>query len=544
MTAKAPGRLAVAPQDIHHADPEIATQIYAGYFAFAGKVINTHGHLPFEIAPRDQNWEREFTSFGWLGHLRAANSALANANARAIANDFLLHAAKSEPSFEARVVTRRLLAFLSHAPMILEGADETFSRRFMRELAQTKILLEHEIAFGLAGEDRLFAAIALAEYDVCTRAKPGAQRKSTARLVRELDRQILPDGGHISRNPDTLIRLLLDLLPLRQAYVAQAVPVPDPLVNAIDRMLPMLRLLRHGDGTLALFNGMGFIAPDRLAALLAYDDVKAQALVNAPHSGYQRIECNGSTLIIDAGRVPPADFATCAHAGCLSIEFSVLNQKIIANCGTPSPRHPIARGPARVTAAHSTLTIDDTSSCHFAGSKGLEASFKDEILSGPVRVAIERQPMPKRVRIRLAHDGYVDRFGFVHERRLALSNDGLRLDGEDRVRPAAGLAAPKSRPYAIRFHIHPDARLEGVDKHSVLLVLPDGRRWIFKTADVPIAIEESISFATWHGPSPCDQLVIYSDTEQKERIAWCLRHFDEQVGLQERAAVKELALQD
>ncbi len=161
--------------------------------------------------------------------------------------------------------------------MILDGADEVFSHRFMRELARAKILIEHEIAFGLAGEDRLFAAIALAEYDVCTRAKSGAQRKSTARLVRELDRQILPDGGHISRNPDTLIRLLLDLLPLRQAYVAQAVPVPDPLVNAIDRMLPMLRLLRHGDGTLALFNGMGFIAPDRLAALLAYDDVNAQA---------------------------------------------------------------------------------------------------------------------------------------------------------------------------------------------------------------------------------------------------------------------------
>ncbi len=428
--------------------------------------------------------------------------------------------------------------------MILDGADEIFSRRFMRELARTKIMLEHEIAFGLAGEDRLFAAIALAEYGICTRSKAGAQRKSTARLVHELDRQILPDGGHISRNPDTLIRLLLDLLPLRQAYIAQAVPVPDPLVNAIDRMLPMLRLLRHGDGTLALFNGMGFIAPDRLATLLAYDDVKAQALINAPHSGYQRIECNGSILVIDAGRVPPAEFSTCAHAGCLSIEFSVANQKIIANCGTPDPRHPIARGPARVTAAHSTITIDDTSSCHFAGSKGLESFFTDESLSGPLRVAIERQPMPKRVRMRLAHDGYVARFGLVHERRLALSNDGLRLDGEDRVRPAAGVAAPQPRPYAVRFHIHLDVRLEGIDERSVLLILPDGRRWIFGTLDVPIAIEESISFATSDGPSPCDQLVIYSDTQQRERIAWRLRRLDEQAPYQERAAAAELAMQE
>ncbi len=49
MNAKAPDQLLIAPQDIRTADPTIATEIYAGYFAFAGKVINTHGHLPFEI---------------------------------------------------------------------------------------------------------------------------------------------------------------------------------------------------------------------------------------------------------------------------------------------------------------------------------------------------------------------------------------------------------------------------------------------------------------------------------------------------------------
>ena len=37
-------------------------------------------------------------------------------------------------------------------------------------------------------------------------------------LVAEIERQILPDGGHISRNPGALIELLLDFLPLRQAF--------------------------------------------------------------------------------------------------------------------------------------------------------------------------------------------------------------------------------------------------------------------------------------------------------------------------------------
>lgn len=528
MTAKPPDKLLLAPQDIHAADADIAQQIYAGYFSFAGKIINAHGHLPFELAPPGEDWERELASFAWLRHLRAANTALANANAHAIVDDFLLHADEHRAAQEAPVVTRRLLSFLAHAPMILEGGDADFGRRLMRKLVQDKLFLDREIAFSLLGPDRLFAAIAVAEYCVCVCAKLPVLRRATARLVKELDRQILPDGGHISRNPAMLAELLLDLLPLREAYASQALSVPPQLLSAIDRMLPMLRTLRLGDGSLALFNGMGFIAAERLTKLLSFDDVRAQALTNAPYSGYQRIECRGSILLVDAGRTPPAEFSTCVHAGCLSIEFSVGAQKLLVNCGTPDPWHPIARGPARLTAAHSTVTIDDTSSCRFAGGKGLESFFKNEVLSGPVRVAVERQQMPKRVRMRLAHDGYVARFGFVHERRVALSLDGRRLDGEDRIRPAAAVAAPKPRPYAIRFHIHPAVQLEGMNERAVLFRLPDGGRWIFATQDMPIAIEESIAFASADGTSPSEQLVIYGDTDHKERVAWHLRRFEEE----------------
>ncbi len=416
--------------------------------------------------------------------------------------------------------------------MILEGADHAFYRRFMRGLARASLFLEHELATGLAGEQRLFAAIALAEFGLCAQGIAAFQRKSTKRLVEELERQILPDGGHISRNPDTLIRLLLDLLPLRQAYAAQAVPVPPQLLNAIDRMLPMLRLLRHGDGTLALFNGMGVTAPDLLATVLAYDDVRAQPLINAPYSGYQRLEAGTSVLIVDTGRVPPAEFSTLAHAGCLSFEFSAGSQKLIVNCGTPDPICGIGRAPARVTAAHSTLVIADTSSCRFAGGQGLEAFFSDQILAGPMRVAVERQQLPKRLRMRLGHDGYVSRFGMVHERRLTVSTDGFRLDGEDRLRPAAGTTIHAHRPYAVRFHIHPSVQLQAVlDDRAVLLTLPDESRWIFATADAPFAIEESIFFAAADGPRASEQIVIYSDTQEKTGIAWSFRRFDEEATL-------------
>ena len=53
--------------------------------------------------------------------------------------------------------------------------------------------------------------------------------------------QILPDGGHVTRNPGALIEVLLDLLPLRQAFAACNIAPPAQLNNAIDRTMPMLR---------------------------------------------------------------------------------------------------------------------------------------------------------------------------------------------------------------------------------------------------------------------------------------------------------------
>lgn len=526
MNAKPPERLLIAPQDIRTADPSFASEIYAGYFALAGKVVNTHGRLPFEMSLQDAEWERALNGFGWLRHLRAADSALANTNARALVDDFLTHAGKPKPGYawESRVVIRRMLAFLAQSPMILEGADHEFYRRFMRGLMRAEFFLHRELSAGLAGEQRLLAAIALAEFGLCVKGSSRYQRRSTKLLAEELDRQILADGGHITRNPGALIRLLLDLLPLRQAYTARAVAPPQQLLNAIDRMLPMLRLLRHGDGTLALFNGMGVTAPDLLATVLAYDDVRAQPLTNAPHSGYQRIEAGNSVVIIDAGTPPPADFSTLANAGCLSFEFSVGAQRLIVNCGVPDTTR--LATPARATAAHSTLVIADTSSCRFAKNQGLEARFAGQILAGPRRVAIERQQQNNRVRIRFAHDGYASRFGLIHERRVSLSADGLSLEGEDRLRPAAGTA--DAYPYAVRFHIHPSVELQSaLEDRAVVLTLPDRQCWVFASPDAPVAIEESIFFAAADGAHACEQIVIYGDSEHQPRITWSIRRFDE-----------------
>jgi len=56
-----------------------------------------------------------------------------------------------------------------------------------------------------------------------------------------------------------------------------------------------------------------------------------------------------------------------------------------------------------------------------------------------------------------SHDGYLQRFGLMHFRRIELSLNGEVVDGMDRLEPPQGsLRLKVDLPYAIHFHLHPD----------------------------------------------------------------------------------------
>ena len=125
-------------------------------------------------------------------------------------------------------------------------------------------------------------------------------------------------------------------------------------------------MFRHVDGALAGFNGMGVSEPETLATVLAHGDVGLAASLTAPDSGYQRLQAAEAVVIVDVGAPPPWALSREAHAGCLSFEFSSGLQRLIVNCGAPSAAAVSVRDASRATAAHSTLVIDDHSSCSIA----------------------------------------------------------------------------------------------------------------------------------------------------------------------------------
>ena len=347
----------------------------------------------------------------------------------------------------------------------------------------------------------------------------------TRMLTDELGRQVLPDGGHASRNPGALVELLLDLLPLRQAFAARNVPPPPALNNAIDRMMPMLRFFRHGDGNFALFNGMGPTRTDLVSTVLAYDDARGTPVANAPHSGYQRVQAGDALLIVDAGPPPPLPMSHEAHAGCLSFELS---SKLPPHRGQLRPagdeprdlaprrardRRAFDRGVQRhlvVPLPHLGVARSPCSarrSCPARPTCRCRAQERD---NGVIAAPVARRlcgALRRRASARAA----------ALARRQAARRRGPVRAGA--WREPAGPARRRTSRCAstcircVKANRHSDG-------HGVMLVLPNKEVWTFDAYEERVELEESVYLAGPDGPRRAVQIVIYGQARAVPRVHW------------------------
>ena len=520
----APDRLLIAPQDLRTANSTRASEIYAGRFSFGGKVVVCDARSPFEVKAPSEDWSVALHGFSWLRHLRAANSGITRANARALVDEWIsLQNSGDAAARRPEVTARRIISWISQAPLVLDDSDVRFYRRFLRSLTRQVRQLRHTAPEARDGAPRLLSMIAVMYGSLCMANQARYIKVAAKRLSDELERQILPDGGHISRNPGALIELLVDLLPLRTMFTSRNVPPPPALMHAIDRMMPMLRFFRHGDGNFALFNGMGTTRSDILSTILAYDDARGTPVANAAHSGYQRLEASGTVVIMDTGTPPPMPASQEAHAGCLSFELSAKFNRIIVNCGLPAAARDSWRQVARATSAHSTATFNDVSSCRFIESGPIRRMLQGApIIGGPRTVEVARETGEDGALVlRTSHDGYAENFGVIHRRAIMLSADGSRLDGEDVFSPEGQEISAEHDQFALRFHLHPSVKASRLqDSHGAMLTLPNKEVWTFSAYEDRIELEESVYLAGNDGPRRTLQIVIYGRARKVARVQW------------------------
>jgi uncharacterized heparinase superfamily protein len=489
-------------------DPVQGECILAGGFLLAGRRV-PFGRMPWSVLPPGRVLAETLHEFGWLGDLRSVGSDAARSRARdLVAGWAAVNRRWSQPAWAPPVLARRLIHWLAAAEFLLGGAEPSFRRTMLaaatmqaRHLDRSGSMPPADPAAITIAIGRLAAALALGIGD-------GAAALQA--LGRALQAQLLPDGGHIARSPAVQFSVLRDLIDVRAALAAVGKHPPPEVAGAIERMAPVLRALRHGDGRLALFHGAKEHARTAIDTVLVASQSKERAAPMLPDSGFARLAAGRTLIVADVGPPPPVPNA---HAGLLAFELSDGEDRLVVNCGAFIGDDPHWRAALRSTAAHSTVTIGETNA----------AELRPRWWRPARRVAAigKRRETDGAVWLDARHDGYRHRFGVLHERRLYIDATGGDVRGEDTLSaPGAGAG---ERAFRVRFHLHPAVEADaGGDGASLQLRSPGGS-WKFVCAGGTPSLEESAYLGRSDQPQPTRQIVISGPLAAGARVKWALR---------------------
>lgn len=498
-----PGHLRGVPPDPWPGDPDAGRAVLEGNYRLFDRTAHL-GDLPWNRPSLAPQAAALLHGFGFLRDLRALGTHEAAEQARELVirwvNGF---GTWNRESWTPAVIGERLVNWLTAWHLLVGDEPDERMASLLLESAGAQVHHLASVIDETPRDARDFAACeGLVLGGLCLAGcedliDPGLDMLETATA-----NQILADGAHYQRNPMLHHAVLERLLRTRATLTVAHVESPAWLQHAIDRMVPVLRLFQHGDGALALFNGGWQDDAERVRVTLAQSESKARALTSAPHAGFQRLEAVQTAVIADAGAAVVARGDPDAHAGLLSFEFSRRGQRIVVNCGAQPDRSSDWHEALRATAAHSTLTIDDTNAVAVLTGGG--------IAGPPPEVGCRRSEVEGSTYVQMRHEGYRKAFGLIHNRDLYLAAAGDDFRGHDTLKPAGEYMGTPASRFAARFHLHPDASAslaEGGD--SVFVRLPGRETWRFRAAGGDIALEESVYLAR-SGPVRMSQQIVVS----------------------------------
>ncbi|MGZ8306540.1 MAG: heparinase II/III family protein [Allosphingosinicella sp.] len=523
LRGRHPLKLLAVPKDPVAGDKAAGEAILHGRFICRGEAFPAEG-LDFDDPALPADLSDYLQSFEWLRDLAAAATRERAAKpAEKLVQKWLAEHADSvtERAWRADLWGRRILFWTAYAPYILSSRDSAYRAVLLNTLSRGARHLDKAAERARPGLARITAWAGVIAAALVVQGGPARLGRGESGLLRALSASLHDDGGLVSRSPDEQLMLVELLAQLRAVYYAGDREMPEAVAEALSGAVGALLGTTLGDEALSSWQGGNRASKRRIAAAVEGSGVRVRPLRQPRGWGYQRLESKSTIALFDAAPPPPTRAFTGGCASTLAFELSEGANRLVVNCGGPGP----AAGalPAelvhalRSSAAHSTLTLGDRNSTavHDDGSLG----------KGVSQVELVRDETAGIVMVEASHDGYVRRFGLVHQRQLTLAADGRELRGQDLLTLEGRRRRAEPIPYAVRFHLHPDVEAATTaDGQGALLRVRGRTVWQFRCRGGRLAIEDSLWIDGDARLRETSQLVIGGESPTDgTAIAWIFR---------------------
>ena len=452
------------------------------------KITDTAPELLWKTKIKDKLKFENLHSFLWLARLDRKNSKTSTKNIiRSWINIFYNY----DPyTWEAEITAKRIIAWSSNTDITLEDSDKIYKENFFLCLIKQSNFLLRNLNSIFYAPTKIISCAAIILSGIIFKENDSNYKIGIKELEKIIKSYFDENGFPKSRNPEEVYICLKYLILVREWFKEAQRPIPDFLNEIIKKCGNCYAVLSCSNKQFPLFNGATEINHKDYDLFLKNSKYKFVDK-NYEIADLIKIKKKKFEFFIDCGNPPPNNFIKYYQAGCLSFELNSNKQKIICNSGYGKYLSTNLTSLSRSTAAHSTLYINDTSSCIFQKNKFINKTYGNSLLQKHKIIKKNYTENKDFYSIIASHNGYEKQFGYIHTRSIKILKKEDKIFAQDELKKTKN--SLNSLSYFIRFHIYPNIKIVKTKAgNSILISLSNGEGWLLNCKTNDFQIEKNI----------------------------------------------------
>ena len=412
----------------------------------------------------------------------------------------------NKKNWEVDILSRRIIAWISNSKLTYENSEDKYKNKFNTIIQKQINHLINEIEKSKLFNDKMIGCAAIILTGLSFKEDKYLNFGLT--LLKKIinfsfDNQSFPKSRSIRQLNFYLKYFVL----IREWLKESQNEIPEYIDEIIFYLGKSYSILCQGIKKNILFNGNHEGENNDFDQYLNNHGYKFKNN-SLEAGGYAILKNKKISLVMDIGPTPEKKFSKNYQCGALSFEIISNNKKLICNSGYFQKTKHKLNDISRSSANHSTLIIDNHSSCKINSSK-LEIENNLKILK-------KTTVMEKNYwNICASHDGYNKRYGVIHEREIEFFPENYKFIGQDKLLKKKNF---KSSNFEIRFHLEPNVKIMKTQDGKSILIDIENEGWKFTAQGYTIDIETGLYFGKKNSFTENQNLFISGITQNEDQI--------------------------
>ena len=412
----------------------------------------------------------------------------------------------TKKNWEVDILSRRIIAWISNSKLTYENSKDDYKNKFNIIIQKQINHLINEIEKSKLFDDKMIGCAAIILTGLSFKEDKYLNFSLTL-LKKIINFSFDNQGFPKSRSIRQLNFYLKYFVLIREWLKESQNEIPEYIDEIIFYLGKSYSILCQGIKKNILFNGNHEGENNNFDQYLNNHGYKFKNN-SLEAGGYAILKNKKISLVMDIGPTPEKKFSKNYQCGALSFEIISNNKKLICNSGYFQKTKHKLNDISRSSANHSTLIIDNHSSCKINSSK-LEIENNLKILK-------KTTIMEKNYwNICASHDGYNKRYGVIHEREIEFFPENYKFIGQDKLLKKKNF---KSSDFEIRFHLEPNVKIMKTQDGKSILIDIENEGWKFTAHGYTIDIETGLYFGKKNSFTENQNLFISGITQNEDQI--------------------------